>query len=543
MSDPRTWIFQGNPDTFDIDGYLARDLDRISWTVSQHCEEIRPGHRVFLWRAAGRKTKAVSGIIASCTVLSAPWQGRDEPESHDLWREAHSSRDDTWHVWLRVERVANSKQVVKRAWLKDDPICRDLLILKQAAGTNYAVPAHCAERLQRLWDRTGVDWTRDDSVAGLWAYHATYGKQVSKKPESPVARVALRIGRAVGGVYNKVMNFRALDPRDERAGLPAGGTMDAEVWLEFFDDEKGQVRSARLRAAYEAAWGSDKAPRTARCIVWNNLHLPNIESAVEVSADLGRVALQRGGGALKSAQELVEESDGTVDLFLVDGTSNRVAARGVAEHLVHLQAVTEAERVSTIHDATKCRLATDDVIDQRNILFASAVRQCDPPLELTSFRKTSDGKPLQPGGRWRASVCWLPPTLTPAVDPDEPPDEQLSELPEGEERTRVVRHRRRERRLRDAKIRETLAEHGTLCCEVEGCGFDFEAIYGEPGRGYAQVHHLKPLATLVPGSLTRVEDLAVVCANCHALIHRGKELLSLEDVAAALRCARERDLP
>jgi hypothetical protein len=62
-------------------------------------------------------------------------------------------------------------------------------------------------------------------VAGLWAYTQTYGQQVSRLPGSPVAEVALVVGRAISGVYNKVMNFRAIDPRDERAGM-SGASLD-----------------------------------------------------------------------------------------------------------------------------------------------------------------------------------------------------------------------------------------------------------------------------------------------------------------------------
>jgi hypothetical protein len=116
-----------------------------------------------------------------------------------------------------------------------------------------------ADRLERLWVRTGVDWTRSDSIAGLWAYDLTYGREVSKTAGSPVADVALRIGRAVGGVYNKVMNFRALDPRDQREGLPAGGAVDQEVWNEFYDAERRAVRSTELEKAFLDLWG-DSSP-------------------------------------------------------------------------------------------------------------------------------------------------------------------------------------------------------------------------------------------------------------------------------------------
>jgi predicted HNH restriction endonuclease len=100
-------------------------------------------------------------------------------------------------------------------------------------------------------------------------------------------------------------------------------------------------------------------------------------------------------------------------------------------------------------------------------------------------------------------------------------DVELAAL-EGAERMALVRHRKREQFLRDAKVAEARKlGNGRLKCEVPGCGFDFEAAYGELGRDYAQVHHLKPLGDRTTPSETKLTDLAVVCANCHAMIHRG----------------------
>ncbi len=90
---------------------------------------------------------------------------------------------------------------------------------------------------------------------------------------------------------------------------------------------------------------------------------------------------------------------------------------------------------------------------------------------------------------------------------------------EGEELLSVVRHRRRERRLRQAKLDEA-RNHAALCCEVPGCGFDFARAYGPLGVGFAEVHHLQPLKDRAEPGETRLEDLAVVCANCHRMIHR-----------------------
>ena len=84
-------------------------------------------------------------------------------------------------------------------------------------------------------------------------------------------------------------------------------------------------------------------------------------------------------------------------------------------------------------------------------------------------------------------------------------------------------HRKRENKLRKAKISDCLARGSNLKCEVKGCGFDFQLVYGEVGQNYAHVHHLKPLGDRKSAETTKLEDLAIVCANCHAMIHRGKQ--------------------
>ena len=108
---------------------------------------------------------------------------------------------------------------------------------------------------------------------------------------------------------------------------------------------------------------------------------------------------------------------------------------------------------------------------------------------------------------------------------------------EGEERRVFIVHRTRERRLRDAKIAAGLSQNGgRLVCEVPGCGFDFHATYGEMGKGYAHVHHLLPFAGVAQeGRSNGLDDLAIVCANCHAMIHSGGKCRPISELASALQ--------
>ncbi|MBG0796644.1 hypothetical protein IYX23_02895 [Methylocystis sp. L43] len=103
---------------------------------------------------------------------------------------------------------------------------------------------------------------------------------------------------------------------------------------------------------------------------------------------------------------------------------------------------------------------------------------------------------------------------------------------EGELRRKFILHRHREAKLRKEKIEEALkANGGHLICEVPGCDFDFLERYGELGRGFAHVHHLLELSLLArTGQTVTLKDLAVVCANCHAMIHVGGECRELSDL-------------
>lgn len=96
------------------------------------------------------------------------------------------------------------------------------------------------------------------------------------------------------------------------------------------------------------------------------------------------------------------------------------------------------------------------------------------------------------------------------------PDEDEVEAQEGRLLYRQHRRRERDRRIREQKIRAA-SRRGPLRCEV--CDFDFAATYGERGAGYIECHHVRPLHE-VGESRTRLTDLALVCSNCHRMIHR-----------------------
>lgn len=102
------------------------------------------------------------------------------------------------------------------------------------------------------------------------------------------------------------------------------------------------------------------------------------------------------------------------------------------------------------------------------------------------------------------------------------------EAKEGTILLRVHRARERNPKLVRLKKQQVLKERGALKCEV--CNFDFKLTYGKLGEGFIECHHTIPIAEPGNRENTKLEDLALVCSNCHRMIHSNKEALSIKQL-------------
>lgn len=95
------------------------------------------------------------------------------------------------------------------------------------------------------------------------------------------------------------------------------------------------------------------------------------------------------------------------------------------------------------------------------------------------------------------------------------------DLPNGmdvEDATRFRMHKRIERN--ESLVKKVKKAHG---CQCAVCGLNFEKRYGSIGQGYIEAHHLIPLASIkgTKVAMDPINDFAVLCANCHRMIHRS----------------------
>ena len=103
------------------------------------------------------------------------------------------------------------------------------------------------------------------------------------------------------------------------------------------------------------------------------------------------------------------------------------------------------------------------------------------------------------------------------------------------------KHRLRERSSRvvqEAKKLHAKQHNGRMPCQV--CDFDFQDTYGIRGRDFVEAHHTSPLSELNDhkGTQISIDDLALVCANCHRMLHM-RPWLSVAELRKLLRKARK----
>ena len=158
----------------------------------------------------------------------------------------------------------------------------------------------------------------------------------------------------------------------------------------------------------------------------------------------------------------------------------------------------------------------------------------EPPPSLTKKRKacsTDQGELLLWAGLNGVEVIWCAECLGQSVTPaetetdsyDRSQDEtsedgtvvsanMVAHAVEGIAREITVTERSRSDALRRAALKRAKG----VC---EACGTDYSKLLGGLGERVLQVHHRQQLSLADEPKVNGLDDVAVVCANCHLMIH------------------------
>ena len=158
-------------------------------------------------------------------------------------------------------------------------------------------------------------------------------------------------------------------------------------------------------------------------------------------------------------------------------------------------------------------------------------------LGITAAQKVSlNYKELQNGlNTNRSKQIIVEPKLPDQLQPSSSsePAQNTFAVTEGRKKLAIHKERERNPKIVKQKKEQVLNKTGKLSCEV--CNFDFVSIYGELGNGFCEVHHKNPLAKVDNETQTSLEDLAIVCANCHRMIHRSQPMIDIERLKSRIK--------
>jgi len=109
-------------------------------------------------------------------------------------------------------------------------------------------------------------------------------------------------------------------------------------------------------------------------------------------------------------------------------------------------------------------------------------------------------------------------------------EDELQGYPEGAKEQKTVN-----KYERDPRNRERVIDlKGAVC---QGCGFEFEKVYGQMAKGIIDVHHTTPVSQLSEKNycINLEKDLVPLCPNCHRVVHRRNPPLTVEELRQILK--------
>lgn len=253
------WIFQDNPDVFDINTYLHEN-EEVVWSVRQEhlAAEMETGDEVFLWRAGGKK-RTVAGIVGIARIINKPEMMPDYAAAQLSGKKTDYSQQEL-RVKLRLEkRYIGDGEIIKHNWIKEDPALKDLPILRIKTRTNYRITASEAHRLANLCRTKGTSWNYEETLAALWAFQQAALSEYSTNSESsPIAVVALLTGRSVSDVKNKVNAFQQIQDKKDSGQEPDNiESIENEVWGRFMNQKTGKINTIALSIEFKKLWQND----------------------------------------------------------------------------------------------------------------------------------------------------------------------------------------------------------------------------------------------------------------------------------------------
>lgn len=132
--DNKIWIFQANPNRYDIfNALLDSALNEQGWMVNQHKDEVKQGDIALIWMS-GKE----AGIYAVAEIISNPTFMIDPPEEEKYWTNEQDKGKSRLRVKIKIIKNLVNNPILREE-IRNIEGLRNLSILRFAQGTNFPV--------------------------------------------------------------------------------------------------------------------------------------------------------------------------------------------------------------------------------------------------------------------------------------------------------------------------------------------------------------------------------------------------------------------
>jgi len=133
-NNPKYWIFQSNPQRYDLLGDLESGSPDPSWSANQHRDEMKKGDKIFFRVSGSRK-----GIYAIGSIESSPYRKKDQ--------------FGDWNVKIKFDGLIDPP--ILREETDKLSTLKNFRPLKGAEATNFIVPDSIGTKIEKLINREG----------------------------------------------------------------------------------------------------------------------------------------------------------------------------------------------------------------------------------------------------------------------------------------------------------------------------------------------------------------------------------------------------
>ena len=456
------FIFQGNPDQFDIDAYVTDAVDSnqpIRWLVSRYKNDIRIGDTVFLWRASG-KNKAVSGAIAVCKVVTLPDLMLEDELSRKYWKDPSNLGTQVRSELTILKTALKSHEVVSRDALKNDALFEDATIITIPNATNFSLTEQQGNKLLLLLNEANKQWATESNKGA----DPDYWLILEKSDETRISKGIESYKDRTGEVYHYdslVPNHKNIKIRDrvvlrKENNIIGIGTISK---IEEFD-------SAKLHGRCPSCKSTDTRERKLKNPKWK----------------CGKCALE------------------------FDGPDETIA--NIKAYQAEISNYSELPNPPEVMIVKACAEKGDGVKSQLSIMKLDV----EKITSLIKFPNAGFGPEFVDENLKQLQEEFEEELKNSSLDT---PGERQKRLSTAQKKPTVVYSVTKSYRRNADVVTETLARAGGFC---ENCHSEAPFNRISDGSPYLEVHHKIQLAD---GGEDTVNNALASCPNCHRMMHYG----------------------